>query len=131
MVEIDALARSRLDGASVAKLRFMNTKVPGLAVLGLAGLLACGCAAMRNKGVEETTGHKVNDASIRFAVKSELANDPLLKDAKIEVETKDGVVTLNGEVDSQTRAKEAELAAGRAAGVTSVIDQLYIRRPKK
>lgn len=45
----------------------------------------------------------------------------------IRVSAKDGIVTLEGEVDSWSERSEAEFAAWQAPGVAKVIDNLYVR----
>jgi hyperosmotically inducible protein len=67
-----------------------------------------------------------SDVGITTAVKSKLAADDTVKAYKIDVDTKEGVVTLTGEVPSQA-AKETAVQIARATdGVSSVVDNLTI-----
>ena len=52
--------------------------------------------------------------------------EPLLHAAEIGVIVKDGIVTLNGTVDSYYKKKEAEDAAKNVAGVRAVVDDIEI-----
>jgi hyperosmotically inducible protein len=73
-----------------------------------------------------TTACAKSDVGITTAVKSKLAADDTVKAYQINVDTKEGVVTLTGEVPSQA-AKETAVQITRATdGVTSVVDNLTI-----
>lgn len=68
-----------------------------------------------------------SDPGITTAVKAKLAADDLVKAYRIDVDTKDRVVTLSGEVDTAAaHAKAVELARG-TDGVTNVVDQLRVQ----
>jgi osmotically-inducible protein OsmY len=66
----------------------------------------------------------VND--IREAVEEELSRDPLVEAAGITVRSIDGNVALSGTVPSYPQYRQAARAAQRAAGVTSVHNQLEV-----
>jgi hyperosmotically inducible protein len=67
-----------------------------------------------------------SDVGITTAVKSKLAADDTVKAYQINVDTKEGVVTLTGEVPSQA-AKETAVQIARATdGVNSVVDNLTV-----
>jgi hyperosmotically inducible periplasmic protein len=68
------------------------------------------------KKVEELT----LDASITAAVKMKLANDELIQARNIDVDTKDGVVTLKGKVSNNAEAERAIQLAKEVTGVKSV-----------
>jgi hyperosmotically inducible protein len=69
-----------------------------------------------------------SDVGITTSVKSRLAADDTVKAYQINVDTKEGVVTLTGEVPSQA-AKETAVQVARATdGVVSVVDNLTIAR---
>jgi hyperosmotically inducible protein len=73
-----------------------------------------------------TMGEKIDDAMITTSVNASLAKDPDLSAIKINVDTKDGVVTLNGPAPNATaKAKAADLARA-VKGVTSVNNQLVV-----
>lgn len=67
------------------------------------------------------------DHLIREDVNEELAWAPQVRDAHVGVSVLDGVVTLDGEVDTYTERLEAKKAALRVRGVSVVADELTIR----
>lgn len=70
-----------------------------------------------------------SDPGITTAVKSKLAADDTVKAYKIDVDTKDAVVTLKGTVDSADAKTRAVEVARSTKGVTDVIDQLNVTPP--
>lgn len=64
---------------------------------------------------------------VTATVKAKFAADDLVKASQIEVETKDGVVTLTGNVDSEDAKNRAVQIARDTAGVTKVIDMMAAR----
>jgi hyperosmotically inducible protein len=85
-----------------------------------AGWTALAVAAML------TVGCSQSDPGITTAVKSKMAADDTVKSYRIDVDTKDRVVTLSGSVDTpQARARAIELARG-TDGVRDVVDRLTI-----
>lgn len=67
-----------------------------------------------------------SDPGITTAVKSKMAADDTVKSYRIDVDTKDRVVTLSGEVDTpQARERAMELARG-TDGVRDVVDRLTV-----
>jgi osmotically-inducible protein OsmY len=84
-------------------------------VVGLATVLAALTIACAN-----------TDPGITTAVKSKFAADDVVKAYKIDVDTKDHVVTLTGAVDnSQAKARAVQLARA-TDGVNNVIDNLTV-----
>jgi hyperosmotically inducible protein len=69
----------------------------------------------------------VTDASITAAVKTKLLADTKVGGLKIDVDTKDNVVTLTGPVHSAAEKAEAVRLAKTTTGVKSVIDKLTIQ----
>ena len=67
-----------------------------------------------------------SDAGVTTAVKSRLAADNTVKAYRIDVDTKDRVVTLRGEVDSQAAKAQAVKVARSTNGVRDVIDGLTV-----
>lgn len=59
----------------------------------------------------------------------ELRWEPAVEASSIGVETKDGVVTLAGHVDSYAQKWAAEKAAQRVAGVKGVVDEIDVTLP--
>jgi hyperosmotically inducible protein len=90
-------------------------------------------------GAAERTGEKaqeladkaqqaVGDAAVTTAVKMRLAGDDLVDANDIDVDTKEGVVTLNGVVDSQREAERAIQLARMADGVKEVKSNLTVNQ---
>lgn len=86
----------------------------------LGSLLGAGLIALTTVACAET------DPGITTAVKSKLAADDVVKSYRIDVDTKDHVVTLSGAVDTPAaRTRAVELARG-TDGVRDVVDQLTV-----
>jgi hyperosmotically inducible protein len=66
------------------------------------------------------------DPGITTAVKSKLAADDQVKAYEIDVDTKEKVVTLTGNVDSAMAKSRAVELATNTAGVTRVVDNLTV-----
>ncbi len=79
-----------------------------------AGIAACavGCAK--------------SDSGITTSVKSQLVSDDLVKARNIDVDTKDRVVTLTGEVRSTAEEDKAIQLARNTDGVANVVDRLDV-----
>ena len=77
-----------------------------------------------NRGV----GTAVGDAAITSAVKAKFLADTTVSGLKIDVDTKDGVVTLTGNVSSRAEADHAVMMARTTDGVTKVVDNLKVVR---
>ena len=54
------------------------------------------------------------------SLRLKLANNPDVKGGAIEVDVKDGVVTLHGKVRTDRAKHKAETVAGKVKGVTAV-----------
>jgi osmotically-inducible protein OsmY len=87
-------------------------KLGGFTGAVLAAFLAIGCSQ--------------SDPGITTAVKGKLAADDVVKSYRIDVDTKDRVVTLNGDVDTQAARQRAVQIARDTEGVRDVVDQLTI-----
>lgn len=74
-----------------------------------------------------TLGEKIDDVTITATVSTGLAKDPDLSAIKINVDTKDGVVTLNGPAPSAAAKDKATDIARQVKGVTSVNNQLVVK----
>ena len=71
-------------------------------------------------------GAVVTDAALTSAVKSKLLADPDVSGLKIDVDTSNGVVTLNGTVSSRAEADRAMMLARNTEGVKSVVNRLKV-----
>jgi hyperosmotically inducible protein len=70
-----------------------------------------------------------SDPGITTAVKSKLVADDMVKAYKIDVDTKDAVVTLTGTVESADVKTRAVEIARATQGVNSVVDQISVSPP--
>ena len=84
--------------------------------------LLCGACAVALAAV----GCAQSDAGLTTKVKSELVADDLVKARQINVDTKDKVVTLTGEVRTAEEESRALEIARKTEGVTSVVDLITV-----
>ncbi|HLO01104.1 MAG TPA: BON domain-containing protein [Pyrinomonadaceae bacterium] len=70
-----------------------------------------------------------DDATLTASVKSQLAAQSPALASMVNVETKDGMVTLNGTVDNDSAKSQAEQAAKGVADVKSVVNNLNVKPP--
>jgi len=78
-------------------------------------------------GVVES-GKAVNDAAITASIKTDLLKDPDLSVLKIDVDTRGGVVTLNGLAGDEAARSRAERMASAVKGVKEVRNFLVVKR---
>ena len=83
-------------------------------------------AAVRAKEQVAKTGQVLDDTAITAAVKAGILAEPGLKVLKIDVDTKDGTVTLTGSVDSAENVQRATQVASNVQGVKSVDNRLAV-----
>ena len=69
---------------------------------------------------------QISDDIIYNNVLRKLATDPIVKGGALEVEVKEGSVTLKGQVDSEKRKDKAEKVAHKVQGVRSVDNQIKV-----
>ena len=84
-------------------------------------------AAQATKDASVKAKDVTADASITSAVKTKFLGDPLVGGLKIDVDTKDNVVTLTGTVKSAAEKAEAIRLAKSTTGVKSVVDKLIVQ----
>jgi len=77
-----------------------------------------------------TTGvaKPVSDTAITASIKTDLLKDPDLSVLKIDVDTRDGVVTLNGLADNDDARNRAQKIAEGVKGVREVRNFLVTKR---
>jgi len=75
----------------------------------------------------DKAGDAVGDAAITGKVKTVLLADPDVKGLAIDVDTKNGVVTLNGSADKVGNADKAVALAKGVDGVKSVDNKLTVK----
>jgi osmotically-inducible protein OsmY len=84
-------------------------------------------AAQEAKQKMESAAHEAGDATRSAAkVSAGLAQDPDLSAIKIDVDTRAGVVTLNGPVKTEQARERATQIAQGVQGVNSVVNNLTI-----
>lgn len=96
-----------------------KTAVTVILVLALGG-----CQAMTGR----TAGQNVDDAAITASVQTQLTTERLSNFTRIDVDTNNGVVSLNGVVDSADHKQRAEQLARRVGGVKNVVNNLQVQR---
>ncbi|KAF0813340.1 Osmotically-inducible protein Y [Andreprevotia sp. IGB-42] len=81
--------------------------------------------SVKEKSAE--AGAKLDDAGITTKVKAALAKNAGLSTLKLNVTTNGGVVTLEGNVDSEAKQQEVVNTVTALEGVTSVNNQLVVK----
>jgi len=76
----------------------------------------------------DNTPRAMSDAAITASIKTDYLKDPDLSVFKIDVDTKNGVVTLNGLANDEQSKQRAEKLAGAVKGVREVRNFLVIKR---
>ncbi len=99
-----------------------KTTLKNLALTGMFVVALAGCQAMTGR----TAGRNVDDATITASVKSTLVADRLANVTRIDVDTTNGVVSLNGVVQSAQQKSRAEDLARRVDGVKGINNNLQI-----
>jgi len=69
---------------------------------------------------------EVDDSAVTLKVKSKLAGDTQTSAIKINVETKNGVVTLSGKVPTAIERDEADKIARNTEGVARVVNDITV-----
>ena len=95
-----------------------------LMIVSVAVLTLGACAWMSG---EETAGTAIDDSTITAKVNTALIDDPTVKARQVDVETSNGVVQLNGFVDSAAAKERATTVAGGVSGVTQVHNNLVVQ----
>ena len=79
-------------------------------------------------GLPAHTRGALGDTAITASIKTDFLKDPDLSVLKIDVDTRDGVVTLNGLADNEAARGRAERIAGAIKGVREVRNHLTVKR---
>ena len=74
----------------------------------------------------ERTGEVISDAAVTAAVKTKVLADTSTPGLQIDVDTKDGVVTLSGSVRTRAEADRAASLARETNGVKRVVNNLKV-----
>src|SRR5687767_6235808 len=83
------------------------------------------CAAVLAAAIM-TVACAQTDAGITTNVKTKLAADDTVKAYQVDVDTRNGVVTLSGDVETTAAKEQAILIARGTDGVRDVIDQIRV-----
>jgi hyperosmotically inducible periplasmic protein len=102
----------------------MNTRLTVSSILLAALLVVSGCTSMTG----QTAGQYVDDTTITTSVKAKLTADKAANFTRIDVDTTNQVVTLNGIVESADQKAKAEQLARQVGGVKSVKNNLQIQK---
>lgn len=84
-------------------------------------------AGNKTEDLAKKTGEAVTDAVITSAVKTKMLADSTVKGLKIDVDTNNGVVTLNGNVSSRAEMDKAIMIARDTKGVSRVVSNLHVK----
>ena len=121
----------------------MNKKMVYIFILlALAVLISVGCTAKRNTAVamneglveryqwdvdaSENADGRTQDANISSAIMLTFAKDDLISSSRINVDTTNGAVTLNGKVSTQLKADRAMELGRSVEGVKRVRSNLIV-----
>jgi osmotically-inducible protein OsmY len=122
----------------------MNKKMVFIFILlALAVLVSVGCTAKRNTAVamneglieryqwdvdtSENADGRTQDANLSSAIMLKFANDDLISSSRINVDTTNGSVTLNGKVSTQLKADRAMELGRSVEGVKRVRSNLIVQ----
>jgi hyperosmotically inducible protein len=95
-----------------------------LSVLVLLAALTAGCESMTGK----SAGRNIDDATITSSVKAKLVADKAANLTRVDVDTNNGVVSLNGVVATPEQKLRAEQLAMEASGVRRVVNNLQVEK---
>lgn len=95
-------------------------RVPVVCFVLVLALALGACSSTR------TAGTQVDDAAITAAVKAKLAADGDINPFNIDVDTNEGVVTLQGRVAKEEARSKAEQLARETDGVKRVINLVKV-----
>jgi hyperosmotically inducible periplasmic protein len=100
----------------------MPTAVRAIALMLVLAATLSACGSMKSGGAS------VDDATITASVKSKLVADKASNLTRVDVDTNNGTVYLNGTVDSAEQKSRAERLAWQAQGVKSVVNNLQVQK---
>ena len=101
----------------------MDRRFRFVAVL-LVMLSLVACSSTTGK----TAGENIDDATITASVKAKLVADKPANLTRVDVDTNNATVYLNGVVESAEQKARAEELARQAKGVKSVVNNLQVHR---
>ena len=108
-------------------MKMRNTLIAGLTASFLGLNMGMATAADQPAQNERTAGQVINDSVITTKVKAALVGDSRTKAHQISVTTHEGVVQLNGTVDTADAKLAASEVASSVEGVRSVENKLGVK----
>ncbi|RPH85695.1 MAG: BON domain-containing protein [Candidatus Rokuibacteriota bacterium] len=102
----------------------MTVVFRNVAMLLVLVITATACQSMTGR----STGTNIDDAGITASVKSKLVADKAANLTRVDVDTNNGTVYLNGTVESPEQKSRAEQLAWQATGVRSVVNNLQVQK---
>ena len=104
--------------------------VMALMVLAIAVPSLAGCTHESSvaQDRDRTLGQNIDDATITAAVKAKLVADKPANLTRVDVDTNNATVYLNGVVESAEQKARAEQLAWQAKGVKSVVNNLQVKK---
>ena len=118
--QLDSAIAKTEEAAARAKVKAESE----MASAGAAMKSATQSAEASGKDMATKAGEKIDDLTITTTVTAGLAKDPDLSALKINVDTKQGAVSLNGPAPSAAAKERATSIAQGVKGVTSVTNNL-------
>jgi hyperosmotically inducible periplasmic protein len=106
------------------KERAMTVTLRTLAVLAILSLTVA-CQSMTGR----TTGQNVDDATLTASVKAKLVGDKVANLTRVDVDTTNATVALNGVVETPSQKTRAEMLAKEVKGVQKVVNNLQVQKP--
>jgi len=105
------------------KTRILTTALASLVVAGFA-------AAPTFADGESTVGAKVDDVTLLTKIKADLLQSKNVDGLDVNVDVKDGKVTLSGTASTEAERTQAESIAKGASGVKSVDNKIVLKQAK-
>lgn len=111
----------------------MNSLKTSLIAASVAAVLATAAlpltAQANEQPAQRTAGQAIDDATITASVKTKLLADERTKGFDVNVDTRNGQVTLTGGADSEAAKQAATELARSASGVVGVDNRLVVAPP--
>ena len=104
----------------------MGRVVPSAAVIVAILVLVVGCQTLTGK----SAGTNVDDTAVTASVKAKLVADKPANLTRVDVDTNQGTVYLNGTVDSPEQRARAEQLAWQSKGVKAVVNNLQVAQKR-
>src|SRR6185503_9621714 len=101
----------------------MIAALRSIAVVMILVLATAACQSMTGK----SAGTNFDDATITASVKSKLVADKAANLTRVDVDTNNGTVYLNGTVESAEQKSRAERLAWQSKGVKAVVNNLQVQ----